>query len=582
MKLLFTFIVLAICSVSGRILKMVDDWWEYGHFYQIYPRSFKDGNGDGTGDLKGIIENLSYLKTIDVTGVWLSPIFKSPMKDTGYDISDFRNIDPIFGTLDDFEHLMARSRELDIKIILDFVPNHSSDQHEWFKKSCNPNDPDFEKYKDFYVWNNGKLLPDGTRSPPSNWLSVFTGSAWTWVESRQQYYYHQFLPAQPDLNFRNPAVHEEMKEILRYWLRKGVSGFRIDAVPHLYESEENADGVYDDEPLSGADRCEPDEYCYLNHIHTHDLNETFDLVYEWRRVLDEDEFSNQTRILMAEAYSPLELALRYYGRVENGEIVEYGAQMPFNFELMSNTWMETGSYGYIKYIETWLLNLPKGNGIHANWVLGNHDGSRLATRYKPSRTDLFNILLKTLPGITVTYYGEEIGMTDVLIPSGDKREVARTPMQWDSSQNAGFSSASLTWLPVADNFTECNVELQRNLDRSFLKNVIELGKLRRTKTLKYGGLQLAAVDEDVLVYKRQIAGDATADVIAVVLNLGTIDKYFDLTYYLSALPEKMTVSVVSIHSTTINPGDSVETNNLKVPSEVGIVLVGQNNSRYFM
>lgn len=199
MRHLLCFVALAICCVSGGVLKPTDDWWEYGHFYQIYPRSFKDGNGDGTGDLKGIIENLSYLKTIDVTGVWLSPIFKSPMKDTGYDISDFRDIDPVFGSLDDFEQLMTRSRELDIKIILDFVPNHSSNLHAWFEASSDPKHPEHEKYKDYYVWNNGKVLEDGTRAPPSNWISVFGGSAWTWVEARQQYYYHQFLPEQPDL-----------------------------------------------------------------------------------------------------------------------------------------------------------------------------------------------------------------------------------------------------------------------------------------------------------------------------------------------------------------------------------------------
>lgn len=210
MRILLSFIALAICWCSSRAAETGDDWWEYGHFYQIYPRSFKDGNDDGVGDLKGIIDKLDYLKTIGVTGTWLSPIFKSPMKDMGYDISDFRDIDPTFGTLEDFDNLMARAKELDIKIILDFVPNHSSDQHEWFKASSDPNHADHEKYKDYYLWNAGKVLEDGTRVPPSNWISVFSGSAWTWVESRQAYYYHQFLAAQPDFNFRNKAVIDEV------------------------------------------------------------------------------------------------------------------------------------------------------------------------------------------------------------------------------------------------------------------------------------------------------------------------------------------------------------------------------------
>ena len=202
-KIVLCFVALAICCFSGRIIRSIikagDDWWEYGHFYQIYPRSFKDGDGDGVGDLKGIIENLAYLKTINVTGVWLSPIFKSPMKDFGYDIADFRDIDPIFGTLEDFERLTARAKELNIKIILDFVPNHSSDQHEWFKASSDPSHADHEKYKDYYIWNDGRVLENGTRVAPSNWLSIFRGSAWEWSDKRQQYYLHQFLEEQPDL-----------------------------------------------------------------------------------------------------------------------------------------------------------------------------------------------------------------------------------------------------------------------------------------------------------------------------------------------------------------------------------------------
>lgn len=176
-----------------------DDWWEYGHFYQIYPRSFQDSDGDGVGDLHGITLRLPYLKFIGVTGVWLSPVFQSPMKDFGYDISDFRQIHSEFGTIDEFDRLVERCKELDIKLILDFVPNHSSDQHKWFQASADPNHTEHEKYKDYYIWHEGRLLENGTRIAPSNWLSVFRGSAWEWVESRQAYYYHQFLAEQPDL-----------------------------------------------------------------------------------------------------------------------------------------------------------------------------------------------------------------------------------------------------------------------------------------------------------------------------------------------------------------------------------------------
>lgn len=190
--------------------------------------------------------------------------------------------------------MIARAKELDIKIVMDFVPNHCSDQHEWFKKSSNPNHPEYETYKDYFIWNKGKLLENGTRLPPSNWLSVFRGSAWTWSESRQEYFFRNFMSEQPDLNFRNEYVSNEMKEILRFWLRKGVDGFRVDAVIFLIETEENADGLYNDEPLSGTSD-DPMFDNYLLHNETRDLIETYELVNEWRKVLDEPEFASHTR-----------------------------------------------------------------------------------------------------------------------------------------------------------------------------------------------------------------------------------------------------------------------------------------------
>lgn len=192
--------VLFACLVSTKV-QAVDDWWEYGHFYQIYPRSFQDSDGDGIGDLRGITSRLTYLKHLNVTGVWLSPIFQSPMKDFGYDISDFTKIQPEYGTMEDFEELARRCKELDIKLILDFVPNHSSNEHEWFKKATNKSHPEHEKYKEYYVWHEGKVLENGERAPPSNWLSMFRGSAWEWVDSMKAYYLHQFLEEQPDLNY---------------------------------------------------------------------------------------------------------------------------------------------------------------------------------------------------------------------------------------------------------------------------------------------------------------------------------------------------------------------------------------------
>lgn len=227
MKIKLTIWIVALWFGGGKTVIAEDDWWEHGHFYQIYPRSFQDSDGDGVGDLHGINVRLPYLKYIGVTGVWLSPIFQSPMKDYGYDISDFKQIHSEFGTLDDFDRLVERCKDLDVKLILDFVPNHSSDKNVWFQASANPSHPDHNKYKDYYIWNAGKVLENGTRVPPSNWLSIFRRSAWTWVETRKAYYYHQFLEEQPDLNYRNEALVIEMKEIMRFWFRKVFFNFQF-------------------------------------------------------------------------------------------------------------------------------------------------------------------------------------------------------------------------------------------------------------------------------------------------------------------------------------------------------------------
>lgn len=272
---------------------ITEDWWENANFYQIYPRSFQDSDGDGIGDLKGISQRLEYFKYLGITGIWLSPVFSSPMEDFGYDISDYCEIHYEYGTMADFDELLQRCKELDIKLVLDFVPNHSSDQHKWFKASSDPNHPEHKKYKDYYVWHDGKKAQNGTvLGPPSNWLSIFRYSAWTYHEKRKQYYLHQFLPSQPDVNFRNPDVCSEMEEILRFWFDKGVDGFRIDAIPFLYETKENLTiNKYDDEPKSGY--CNPNEHCYLNHPFTADLDETFEMVYQWRKVTD--SYTDSTR-----------------------------------------------------------------------------------------------------------------------------------------------------------------------------------------------------------------------------------------------------------------------------------------------
>lgn len=336
------------------------DWWEHGNFYQIYPRSFKDSNGDGVGDLNGIYQKVLHLKEIDVQGVWLSPIFKSPMVDFGYDISDYLSIQPEYGTMSDFERLAARLKQLGIKLILDFVPNHTSDEHEWFKNSVRR----VPGYENFYVWHPGKVNATGQIIPPNNWLSYFRFSAWEWNDIRKEYYFHQFTKQQPDLNYREPRVVENMKNVLRFWLAKGVSGFRIDTIQSLFEVKPNKDGDYPDEPLSGECQNDPLSHCYLNHIYTSDQNETYDMAYQWREVVDKfkQEHGGDTNILMTEAYTTLENIQRYYGDGKRN-----GSHIPFNFHLLSHIDTTSNARLVKQLTDDWLKRMPKD--VQANWVV---------------------------------------------------------------------------------------------------------------------------------------------------------------------------------------------------------------------
>ncbi|KAL6428415.1 hypothetical protein ACFW04_008591 [Cataglyphis niger] len=421
-------LLLTVTPISGKILNR--GWWNHTVFYQIYPRSFMDSDDDGVGDLKGITSKLEHFVTSGIGAIWLSPINRSPMIDFGYDISDFKDIDKIFGKMTDFENLLARAKELGLKVMLDLVPNHTSDEHYWFRESINRTG----KYEHYYIWTDGK---NNNTSPPNNWLSVFGGPAWTYNSIRNQWYLHQFHSKQPDLNYTNPDVQEEMKEVILFWLRKGVDGFRVDAVPHLFETNYTLD-----EPKI-KDAIE-DDYSSLNHILTKDQPETYNLVLSWRKILDEYAYQYNTseKVMMTEAYTTLKNTVKYYN---------YGSHIPFNFYFITNASKTSDAAAFKNIIESWMKAIPEG-GV-ANWVMGNHDNNRTASRY-PGRADQMTMLAMILPGVTVTYYGEEIGMVDktdiswedtqdpqACIAGKDKyqsrsRDPARTPFQWNFHHNA--------------------------------------------------------------------------------------------------------------------------------------------------
>jgi alpha-glucosidase len=435
-------------------------WWQTGVIYQIYPRSFQDTNGDGIGDLRGITQRLPYLKELGVDAIWLSPIFPSPMADFGYDISDYTDIDPLFGSLDDFDALLAAAHSQGLKVILDLVPNHTSDRHPWFLESRASRG---SRKRDWYIWRD----PAANGGPPNNWLSVFGGgSAWEYDAATGQYYYHAFLAAQPDLNWRNPAMRAAIYEVMRFWLRRGVDGFRVDVLWHLIK-----DDAFRDNPPNADFRPTDPPHHRLIPLYTADRPEMHDVIAEMRRVAD--EFSD--RVLIGEIYLPLERLVAYYGR----DLA--GMHLPFNFSLLSTSW-HAGSIA--RLIAEYEAALPAGGW--PNWVLGNHDQHRLATRIGPEHARVANMLLLTLRGTPTCYYGDELGMENVPIPPEkiqdppaiNQPEIAhlvgrdpeRTPMQWDDSPNAGFAASEVKdlWLPVAPNYKQVNVANQLKDPRSFL------------------------------------------------------------------------------------------------------------------
>jgi alpha-glucosidase len=479
------------------------DWWRNGIFYQVYPRSFQDSDGDGVGDINGVIARLPYLKSLGVDAVWLSPIFPSPMADFGYDISDYTGIDPLFGNMADFDALAAAVHDSGLKIILDLVPNHTSDQHPWFAEARSERDSD---KRDWYIWRDP--APDG--GPPNNWLSEFGGSAWQYDEMTGQYYYHAFLAAQPDLNWRNPAVREAIYDAMRFWLRKGVDGFRVDVIWHLIKDAQFRDNPPNPHFVEGR----PPHEKILTRYST-DQPEVHEVIAEMRRVTDEFD----DRVLIGEVYLPLQRLVAYYGN----DLA--GAQMPFNFALLSTLW---SARSIERIIADYERALPPG--AWPNWVLGNHDRPRIASRVGREQARVAAMLLLTLRGTPTLYYGDEIGMHQVAIAPeqvrdpfeknvpgiGVGRDGCRTPMQWDATPHGGFSTSS-TWLPLADDYVHENVvnlEADANSILSLYRALIALRK--QWPQLVMGMYQPVAAQGDILLYRREGEGGA----VVVALNLG--------------------------------------------------------------
>ena len=477
-------------------------WWHSGTIYQIYPRSFQDSNGDGIGDLAGIKQRLDYLEWLGVDAIWISPFFPSPMADFGYDVSDYCAIHPMFGSMEDFDRLLGACHDRGIRVVLDLVPNHTSDQHAWFKESRASRD---NPKRDWYIWHD----PADDGGPPNNWLSVFGGSAWERDEASGQYYYHAFLKEQPDLNWRNPDVRQAMFDVMRFWFDRGVDGFRIDVLWHVIK-----DARFRDNPKNPD--YEPSEVPYEQLLPTYstDQPEALEVAEEMRAVADEyDE-----RVLIGEIYLPIDRLVAYYGQEQEG------VHLPFNFQLLTRPW---NAREIDRAINEYEGSLPDAGW--PTWVLGNHDKSRIASRIGSAQARVAAVLLLTLRGTPTMYYGDELGLQDVVIPPElmqdpqglrisheFSRDPQRTPMPWDSSEGSGFTSAT-PWLPLNADAEERNVAMQRESPQSMLAFYRRLLALRRERpALSVGSYRPFEADGDVIAFVREDAGKQ----VAAVLNLG--------------------------------------------------------------
>jgi alpha-glucosidase len=532
------------------------EWWQKGIIYQIYPRSYQDTNGDGIGDLPGISERLDYIHSLNVDAIWISPIYPSPMHDFGYDVADYRGIHPMFGSMEDFDRLLDQVHARGMKLILDLVPNHTSDEHSWFIESRSSRD---NPKRDWYIWRDP--APDG--GPPNNWLSHFGGPGWTYDEKTGQYYMHQFVKQQPELNYRNPEVLQAMLDVMRFWLDKGVDGFRVDVIWLMLKDDQ----FRDEPPNPDWDGVRP--WNRLQHIYTQGLPGVHAIIRQMRGVLDKyDE-----RMMVGEIYLPNSELVEYYG-ADYDEV-----HMPYNFQLISTRW---DADTVRRAVDAYEAALPPAGW--PNWVLGNHDQHRIASRVGHAQARVANMLLLTLRGTPTTYYGEEIEMENVPIPpefihdppAVNQPEIAhlvgrdpeRTPMQWDASANAGFAAEGVTpWLPVAEDYEGRNVAQQDADPTSMLNYYRALTSLRRAEPALHVG-DYTSVDAgaaDIFAYVRSAP---EADRFLIVLNFGSHAHALDLhavapRAHVVISTDMRRVGDVDLSSLSLRPNEGVV---LRLPS----------------
>ncbi|MDB5688796.1 MAG: alpha-amylase [Sphingomonas bacterium] len=528
-------------------------WWQSATIYQIYPRSFQDSDGNGIGDLAGITARLDYVAALGIDAIWISPIYPSPMADFGYDVADYCDVDPRFGTLADFDALLARAHDLGLRVLLDLVPNHSSDRHPWFAASRSSRaDPQ----RSWYIWRDP--APDG--GPPNNWISDFGGPAWAWDAATGQYYAHAFLPEQPDLNWREPGLRRAMYDAMRFWFDRGIDGFRIDVLWHMIKAAD-----FPDNPPNPDYREGMGEMHKVLQLHSTDQPEVHGIAAEMRAIAD--GYAGD-RVLIGEIYLPVPELMTYYGSDTAPEV-----HLPFNFQLIEARWDAATLAGIIAAYEA---ALPPGGW--PNWVLGNHDRQRIASRIGQRQARVAAMLLLTLRGTPTLYYGDEIGLADVAIPAiqvqdprelrepgiGLGRDPVRTPMPWDGSVGAGFTTGT-PWLPINPDHAIRNVAAQSDDAASMLSLTRNLLVLRRRHAaLRVGLIREIVGEDDVLRFEREHGGER----FVIALNLSDEERRFTLPDHVE-LPQLLLSTVPEWRT----GGEDCDGRTLPLAPNEGIILL---------
>ncbi|OWK56922.1 Neutral and basic amino acid transport protein rBAT [Lonchura striata] len=571
---------IAIIALSPKCL----DWWQASPIYQIYPRSFRDSNMDGNGDLKGIQEKLDHITYLNIKTIWITSFFKSPLKDLGYGAEDFYDIDPIFGSMTDFENLIAAIHDRGLKVIMDLIPNHTSDKHRWFQLSRNRTG----QYTDYYIWQDCRQAA-GSVIPPNNWVSVFGNSSWQFDDVRKQCYFHQFGKEQPDLNFRNPAVQQEIRVSVKLTVNLvtlpggastktlfscGAGDHRqlasskvvvvlwscikaLSIFPAWSEATAHApDGLCCTTPCFKENIT---AYSQLYHDYTTTQVGLHDIIRSFRHTMD--EFSREPgryRFMGSDddEKEDIKATMMYYGTTFIQE-----ADFPFNFNLINMKDLSGNSI--FEAVNSWMKNMPAGKW--PNWAVGSPNAARISTRVGKEYINVMNMLLLTLPGTPVTYYGEEIGMENIASENPTLPE--KSPMQWDGEVNAGFTEGNSSWLPVNSDYQSVNVETQSTWSNSTLSLYRALTLLRNNELpMNRGWMCHVWNDSDVFVYVREL--DGLDRVFMMVLNFGQ-KSTTDLQAVAPNLPSE---AVIRLSTHFGNAGKVVNTKLIKTEMGEGLVL----------